>query len=228
MLRRGLSARRTQVAVLVCGLALLFLPAFRLALPLVPLPPALFTMEVPQLQILDRNGTPLRTVRASAAPFQERATYSEIPHALVQATLAAEDRRFRRHYGADWRATIRAACQFIVHRRVISGGSTITQQLIKLAEPRPRTFRTKIIESVQAMRLEQIWDKQRILCEYLNRLEYGNFNTGCAAATQFYFGKPLADLSTAECALLAGLPQAPSRLNPITHFDRARKRQQWI
>jgi penicillin-binding protein 1C len=111
---------------------------------------------------------------------------------------------------------------------VSSGGSTITQQLIKLAEPRPRTFRTKFIEAVQAMRLEQVWDKQRILGEYLNRLEYGNFNTGCAAAAQFYFGKPLHDLSAAECALLAALPQAPSRLNPVTHFERARKRQQWI
>jgi penicillin-binding protein 1C len=184
--------------------------AVRLALHLVPLPEGLFAEQVPQIEILDR------------------VAYSEIPQPLVEATLAAEDRRFRQHHGVDWRATFRAACQFIIHRRVISGGSTITQQLIKVAEPRPRTFRTKFIEAVQAMRLEQVWDKQHIACEYLNRLEYGNFNTGCAAAAQFYFGKPLRDLSAAECALLASLPQAPSRLNPMTHFERARKRQQWI
>jgi penicillin-binding protein 1C len=188
----------------------------------------LFAPQISQLEILDRNGHSLRAARPDAGPFHQRVSYSEIPQPLVQATLAAEDRRFRTHHGVDWRATFRAACQFVVHRRVISGGSTITQQLIKLAEPRPRTFRTKIIECLQALRLEQVWGKQRILGEYLNRLEYGNFNTGCSAAAQFYFAKPLRDLSAAECALLAGLPQAPSRLNPVTHFDRAHKRQQWI
>jgi len=118
--------------------------------------------------------------------------------------------------------------QLVWHRRVISGGSTITQQLIKLAEPRPRTLRTKLIEAVQAMRLEQVWDKQRILTEYFNRLEYGSFNRGAAAAARCYFAKPLPDLSPAECALLAALPQAPSRLNPYAHYDRTHKRQQWI
>ena len=81
---------------------------------------------------------------------------------------------------------------------------------------------------MQALRLEQVWDKQRILAAYLNRLDYGNFNRGCAAAADFYFAKPLRDLSPAECALLAALPQAPTRLNPHAHFERAVKRQQWI
>jgi penicillin-binding protein 1C len=123
---------------------------------------------------------------------------------------------------------LRAAWQWAIHRRVISGGSTITQQVIKLSQPRPRTLRTKFIEALQALRLEQVWDKQHILAEYLNRLDYGNFNNGCVAAARFYFAKPLRDLSPAECCLLAGLPQAPSRLNPRTHFERARKREQWI
>ena len=78
------------------------------------------------------------------------------------------------------------------------------------------------------MRLEQVWDKQRILAAYLNRLDYGNFNRGCAAAAEFYFAKPPGDLSPAECAMLAALPQAPSRLNPQAHLDRAVKRQRWI
>src|SRR6185437_11880689 len=78
------------------------------------------------------------------------------------------------------------------------------------------------------VRLEQVWDKQRILAEYLNRLDYGNFNRGAAVAAQFYFAKPLRDLTPAECALLASLPQAPSRLNPYAHFERAQKREQWI
>ena len=199
-----------------------------LALRLVPLPPALFALPVSEIEFLDRNGRPLRIVRPEDIPFGHPLAYADIPRSLIEATLAAEDRRFWSHHGVDWRATLRAAWQLAVNRRVVSGGSTITQQLIKLGEPRPRTLRTKFIEAFQALRLEQVWDKQRILAEYLSRLDYGNFNRGAAAAAKFYFDKPLPDLSPAECALLAALPQAPSRLNPCTHLGRARKRQQWI
>ena len=200
-----------------------------IALPLVPLPPGLFVPPAPGIEFTDRLGRSLRAVRPDDdTPYRRPVSYGQIPLPLVQATLAAEDRRFWGHPGVDWRATLRAAGQLALHRRVISGGSTITQQVIKLAQPRRRTFRAKLIEALQALRLEQVWDKQTILAAYLNRLEYGNFNTGCAAAAGYYFGKPLADLSPAECALLAGLPQAPTRLNPPRHFDRARQRQQWI
>ncbi len=221
----GRLTRCAAFSLLACALILL---AGWLALPLVPLPRALFADQAPGLEFLDRTGKPLRVVRADGSPFHRPVEYGEIPQSLIQATLAAEDRRFWRHPGVDWRSTARAAWQWARHRRVVSGGSTITQQLIKLAEPRPRNLRTKLIEAVQALRLEQVWDKQRILAAYLDRLDYGNFNRGCAAAADFYFAKPLRDLSPAECALLAALPQAPSRLNPHTHFERAVKRQQWI
>jgi penicillin-binding protein 1C len=194
----------------------------------VPLPRALFTSQVPEVEFVDRSGQSLRMVRPEDSPFRRPVAYGEIPQPLIQATLAAEDRRFWHHPGVDWRATARAAWQLVLHRRVVSGGSTITQQLIKLAQPRPRTLGTKLIEAAQALRLEQLWDKQRILAAYLDRLDYGNFNRGCAAAADYYFAKPLRDLSPAECALLAALPQAPSRLNPHAHFDRAVKRRQWI
>jgi penicillin-binding protein 1C len=209
------------------GFALLVVAGW-LALPLVPLPPTLFAEPAPQLQLLDRSGRPLRTIRSEAGPFGRAVPYGEIPQPLIQATLAAEDRRFWAHPGVDWRATARAAWQWGRYRRVVSGGSTITQQLIKLAEPRPRNLRSKLAEAVQALRLEQVWDKQRILAAYLNRLDYGNFNRGCSAAADFYFAKPMRDLSPAECALLAALPQAPTRLNPHADFERAVKRQQWV
>ena len=89
-------------------------------------------------------------------------------------------------------------------------------------------MRTKFVAALQALRLEQVWSKQQILAAYLNRLDYGNFNQGCAGAAEFYFAKPMRDLSVAECAFLAGLPQAPSRFNPHTHFERAAKREQWV
>ena len=220
--------KKTKASGVVAGSALALVLAGWLSLRFVPLPQALFSPPPAQREFLDRNGLPLRAVRAPGSPFLQPATYSEIPQALVNATLAAEDKRFWRHSGVDWRASMRAAWGLVWHRRIVSGGSTLTQQLIKLAEPRPRTFRTKLIEAAQAARLEQVWDKQRILREYLNRVDYGNLNTGCAAAAEFYFAKPLRDLSAAECALLAGLPQAPTRLNPLRHPERARRRAEWV
>jgi len=217
--------RRITIWLLI-GVALLV--GERLALHLVPLPPSLLNREISEMEFLDRNGTSLRIVRPGDNPFGRFVNYSEIPQPLIDATLAAEDHRFWRHGGIDFFATGRAFAQLVRHGHVVSGGSTISQQLIKLAQPRPRTFRTKILEALQAMRLEQVWGKQRILAEYLNRLDYGNLNKGAAVAAQFYFGKPLRDLSTAECALLAAIPQAPSRLNPETHFERAVMRQQWV
>jgi penicillin-binding protein 1C len=217
--------RRVAWALLSLGLVSLF---GWLALPFVPLPQTLFVDQASRTQFLDRDGRPLRIVRPGDNPYVEPIQYADIPRPLIEATLAAEDHGFWKHHGVDGCATLRALWQCVRFRRVVSGGSTITQQLIKLAEPRPRTLRTKFIEAAQAMRLEQVWDKQRILTEYFNRLDYGNLNRGAAAAAEFYFAKPLSDLSPAECALLAALPQAPSRLNPHTHFDRAQRRQQWI
>jgi penicillin-binding protein 1C len=213
-------------ALLICP-GLLAVVAW-LALFFVSLPPALFQPPAPSIEFLDIHGQTLREVSAGSGLLSRPVTLQEIPAPLIAATLLAEDQRFWDHPGVDWRAIARAALSLVRHRKVISGGSTITQQLIKLAAPRPRTFRTKLIEAAQALRLEQIWSKERILTEYLNRLDYGHLRLGCAAAARFYFGKPISDLSVAQAALLAGLPQAPSRLNPHAHFARARKRQDWI
>ncbi len=199
-----------------------------LGVRLAPLPQALVAPQAPPLEFLDHHGQSLRALPDEDELFRNRVAYQEIPQGLIHATLAAEDRRFWQHPGVDWRGTCRAAWQMVRNRRIISGGSTITQQLIKLAEPRPRTFRSKCVEALQALRLEQLWTKQQILAAYLNRIEYGNGVAGCALAARFYFAKPLRDLSPAESALLAGLPQAPTRLNPHRHFEGARKRQLWI
>jgi penicillin-binding protein 1C len=220
--------RVARLLILTTGAIALLVFAGWLALPLVPLPEGLFRAAQAQLEITDIHGQPLRAVRSSESAYEKPVAYGQIPPALFEATLAAEDKRFWRHPGVDARSSMRAAWDLARHRRIVSGGSTITQQLIKLHQPRGRTFRAKFWEALQALRLEQVWDKQRILAEYLNRVDYGNLNTGCAAAADYYFGKPLRELSTAECALVAALPQAPSRLNPFRHFEAAHNRQQWI
>ena len=209
----------------VLGVYLVIRISLPLALHFVPLPAAFSQLPKPALDFVDREGRSLREV-SETDTLGRLASLTEIPTALVDATLAAEDARFWRHHGVDWRATARAAWSCVRHRRVVSGGSTITQQLVKSFQKRPRTLSTKFIEALQAMRLEQVWSKERILVEYLNRLDYGNCRRGAAGAARFYFGAP--ELSRAQAAFLAGLPQAPSRLNPHRHWASAKKRQGWI
>jgi penicillin-binding protein 1C len=194
----------------------------------VSLPRALFEPPLPSVEIVDCTGLPLREVPEGKPPFTRWVGIRQIPPLLVEAIIAAEDKRFRWHHGVDWRATLRAAYDYARFGRVLSGASTITQKLIKLSEPRPRTLWTKLSEALQAMRLEQVWSKERILEEYLNRLDYGSFTRGTAEAAAFYFGKTVRDLSPAEAAFLAGLPQAPARFNPLQHMERACKRQHWV
>ncbi len=199
------------------------------ALPWVmPLPPSLLVPPVQGQEITDRHGKVLRKLLVNGQRTNGVLPLAEIPQALQQATLAAEDKRFYAHGGIDFLSLARALRDAVAHGRSTSGASTITQQLIKISQPRPRTLWTKVVEMLTARRLEMMWSKERILAEYLNRLDYGNLRKGCAVAAQGYFSKPLRDCSVAECALLAGLPQAPSRLNPYQHPDRAKKRQAYV
>lgn len=172
--------------------------------------------------LLDRHGTPILHLALADGSRATPVRFAEFPADLVACTLAAEDKRFYQHGGIDLLATLRAGRDFFAHRRVVSGASTITQQLVKISSPpAKRGPFTKLYEALAARRLEMTWTKPQILTAYLNRLDYGNLRFGTAEAARFLFQKPLADLSLAECALLAGLPQAPSRLNPINHPQRA-------
>ena len=191
----------------------------------IPLPAGL--TETPASPVLlDRNGKPLHHLVLPDFTRSAPVSLEEVPADLIACTIAAEDKRFLQHGGIDLLATARATKDAVLHRRAVSGASTITQQLIKLSSPpAERNLRTKLREALLARHLEMKWSKDRILVAYLNRLPYGNHRAGPAEASRFYFQKPLADLSLAESALLAGLPQAPSRLNPVKHPDRALARR---
>lgn len=218
---RARFVRATLVLLVLFG-------AGQIALRFVPLPAGLFAAPSVSLELTDRHGQTLRAVPDEEHHFHKRLGLTEVPEVFVHATLAAEDKRFWHHAGVDWLATSRAAKDWLTRGRVVSGASTITQQLIKNAEPRPRTLRTKVVEAAQALRLEQVWDKQRIFEEYINLIDYGNLCHGAATAARFYFDKPLAKLSPAEAALLAALPNGPARLNPLRHPQRARQRQRLV
>ncbi len=198
-----------------------------LGLKLVPIPAALERPAAGSTEFIDREGRTLRETR-TGEHFARRVLIDEVPPRLVHAMLAAEDKRFFDHRGVDWLAIGRSARDGIMHRRIVSGASTITQQLVKVAEPRPRTWRTKFIEAVTALRLEQVWSKQQILAEYFNRVDFGHLNVGIDAAADYYFGKPLRDLTDAECAFLAGLPKNPNRLNPHRSLAATQSRQRTV
>ncbi|MEO5712550.1 MAG: penicillin-binding protein 1C [Luteolibacter sp.] len=195
----------------------------------VPLPAGLFENQAASPVFLDRHGAPILHLALPDASRSAAFSLDQVPADLIACTLAAEDKRFYEHGGIDLLATTRAAWDFLANRRVVSGASTITQQLVKISSPPARRSPpTKIREALAARRLEMTWSKQQILTAYLNRLDYGNLRTGTAEAARFYFQKPMSDLSLAECALLAGLPQAPSRLNPLRHPERATDRREVV
>ena len=192
----------------------------------VPMPAALGGPPPASTEFLDRNGEPLRTMLVDETHYSRPVSLGDIPPHVIAATLAAEDARFYHHPGIDPLAMLRAVFNRLRGAGPASGASTITQQLVK--EQGPRTLGSKLREILLALRVEREWTKDRILAEYLNRLDYGNLRTGVAAASNYYFAKPPSDLSAAEAAFLAALPKAPGRLDPHRNWPGARNRQLWI
>ena len=172
-----------------CLLLVALLLASPFALRLIPIPAALLEPPGQSIALTDRNGVALREARVDDR-FSREITLDAVPKHLVSAVLAAEDKRFYRHRGVDLLATARALANAVTQGHITSGASTITQQLVKIAERRPRTLRTKLIETAKALRIEQLWSKDRILAAYLNRVDFGNLNIGVATAADYYFGKP--------------------------------------
>ena len=179
--------------------------------------------------VLDRQGRTLRDLPSAEGAHGHALALDEIGDRLVLCTLVSEDRRFYDHSGVDLGAIVRALGQNAREVRLVSGGSTITQQLVKLldgrGEPGPRTVGVKLRESARAQNLETVLDKRTILEAYLNRLGYGHGLTGPAAAAQGYFGVAPRELSWAQAAFLAVLPRAPSFLDPYRHPERIELRQ---
>ncbi|MGA1780864.1 MAG: transglycosylase domain-containing protein [Planctomycetota bacterium] len=175
-----------------------------------------------------REEVPLLATVARDDQWRIRVPLAAIDPRLIEATVAVEDERFRRHPGVDPLSIARAVGQNLSAGEVVSGASTITMQLCRLLHPRPRTLRSKMIEAFRALQLERLLGKERILEEYLNRAPYGGNLVGVEAAARHYLGRGAGDLSLAEAALLAGLPQGPSILRPDRHPERARRRRDTV
>jgi penicillin-binding protein 1A len=160
------------------------------------------------------DGTVLGSIPAERN--REPVTNAQMSHWLPRATIAVEDRRFYEHGGVDYVGIARAAWRDVTAGKVVEGGSTITQQLVRnLYVGQEKTFTRKIKEACLAIKLASKWPKERILNDYLNTVYYGNHAYGVEAASQTYFSRHASELTLRQAALLAGLPQAPSVYDPF-------------
>lgn len=212
---------------IVCGLLLVFSGAYLYLSPGLPSVEALRSI---QLQI------PLRVYSSDEkliAEFGEmRRTpirFADIPPNFINALLSAEDDNFANHYGVDPSSLVRAATQLVKSGHIQSGGSTITMQVAKnFFLTSERSFSRKATEILLALQIERQLTKDEILELYVNKIYLGNRAYGIEAASQVYYGKSIRDASLAQMAMIAGLPKAPSRFNPLANPARSKERRDWI
>jgi len=194
--------------------------------------------NLPQISSLTEYRPPIITTvysddgRKIAEFFEERRIIKpldEIPQELINAFIAAEDSRFYKHKGIDFYSIIRAFFKNLEAGTIVQGGSTITQQVTKsfLLTPE-KSYTRKLKEAILAYRIDKAFNKTEILYLYLNQIYLGHGAYGVEAAAENYFGKSAKDLNLAECAILAGLPQAPSKYSPFRYAERAKQRQIYV
>lgn len=177
-------------------------------------PPPLERARAVSPVVVDRNGVWLRALQTSDDKWRLAAQLNETDPEYLRRLIAIEDARFWSHPGVDALALARASFSFVRAGEVVSGGSTLTMQLARLLEPRPRTVPSKLIEIIRAVQIERRLTKRQILAAYLTLTPYGGNLEGVRAASRAYFGRDPKALSDAEMALLIALPQAPEARRP--------------
>ncbi len=179
-------------------------------------------------RFLDARGRLLRETVTAGGARARWTKLGDISPLVAGAVVAVEDARFSRHAGVDPVGVTRAVLDSTARGRVVSGASTLTMQLSRLLLGHSRSARGKLAQALGALRIERAVSKRVILEQYLNRAPFGAGTIGVEAASRRYFGKPSRHLSLAEAALLAGLPQAPTALNPLRHEPATRQRQRHV
>lgn len=172
--------------------------------------------------VVDASGDILRAFTTGDGFWRLSATVDDVAPLYVDMLLTYEDKRFRGHPGVDPLALARAIAQWAENGRVVSGGSTLTMQIARLLEPRPRNVGSKLLEMLRALQLEHRYSKDELLAIYLTIAPFGGNIEGVRAASLAYFGKEPTRLTPGEAALLVALPQSPSRTRPDRYADAAR------
>ncbi len=197
-----------------------------------------FRSELPSIAKMELDPPNMVTRIFSSDSVQLAELYTErrvpvslelIPRDLKAALLSVEDRKFYSHWGIDFWGVVRAMIHNQVRGKIVQGGSTITQQLARvLFLTREKTYIRKIREAILALEIERTYTKDEILERYFNQIYFGSGAWGIQEAARTYFGKDVGELDLAECALLAGLPNAPSRNNPLADMANAIDRRNWV
>ncbi len=197
-----------------------------------------FTRDLPQIRELE-NFEPSAATRIYSVDqvlltelFLEKRTpvpIDQIPPYLKSALIATEDRQFYTHSGIDLKGILRAVVKDIMAGQFVEGASTITQQLAKtLFLTQEKTIIRKIKEAILAIQLERRYTKNELLALYLNQIYFGSGAYGVESAARLFFGKPASQMDLAQCALVAGLPKAPSRYSPLVNPEQAEKRRNLV
>ncbi|AOM39309.1 peptidoglycan glycosyltransferase PbpC [Xenorhabdus hominickii] len=216
---RKLSSRISLAILTIVLVMLLVIPAVMwLADKIWPLP--MHNIKMARV-VVGADGSPLWRFADSEGVWRYPVTLDQVSPEYIQALLTYEDRWFYQHPGINPVSLLRAAWQDIRAGKIVSGGSTISMQVARLIDPHPRTFAGKLQQIWRTLQLERNYSKNEILEMYLNRAPFGGTLQGIGAASWAYLGKSPSELSSGEAALLAVLPQAPSRLRPDRYPERA-------
>jgi penicillin-binding protein 1A len=221
LLLAGLAATAT------IGVTAAVIGAYHFVTPGLPAAEAIrdIPLQIP-LRIFSRDG---RLIEEIGERRRFLVTYDEIPQHVVNAFIAAEDRRFFEHPGVDYQGILRAGFRLMVSGRISGGGSTLTQQLARdYFLSREQVFTRKVREAFLAYKIEQEFTKREIMALFVNKMFFGQRAYGVAAAAQVYFGKNLSDINEAEAATLAGVLPAPSEYNPVRSPANARMRRNYV
>ncbi len=210
--------RRKRRRLLLAGAVILLLTggvALKTWLDLVPQPAtlALDPTDIRKVQIRDRHGVPLSVTYQNDFNYHDYALLHEIPRLLQQAFILSEDQRFYRHHGVDWPGRFHAVLQNLRASRGVRGASTISEQVVRIIHPRPRTVWSRWLEGFEAAALERSFSKGAILEFYLNQVPYAARRRGVVQAARYYFDRDLDTLNTAEMLALAVMVRAPGRLD---------------
>jgi penicillin-binding protein 1C len=184
-------------------------------------PPPLERLADVSTAVVDRTGAPLRLFTTAEGFWRLPVALEEVAPVYLELLVAVEDRRFLSHVGVDPVAVARAVGENLAAGRVVSGASTLTMQVARLLEPRPRSLGGKLLQGLRALQLEARYDKRRILEMYLTLAPFGGNLEGVRAASLAYFGKEPRALTAGEAALLVALPRSPSLLRPDRRPDAA-------
>ena len=213
--------------VVILGVLYAFMASYVYLAPSIPSAEGMrtMTMQVP-LRVYTRNGALISQIGEQR---RVPVTYAEIPPLVREAFLAAEDNRFFQHGGISYLGVLRSLYVDLTTHNYAQGASTITMQTARnMFLSQDKTAKRKLQEIFVTLRMEHDFTKQEILETYLNVIFFGQRAYGVAAAAEVYFGKPLSELSVAEAAMLGGLPQAPSKYNPVTNPQKATERRHYV